>query len=105
MYVFYKTARSFLKGIPRQPSSKQTALIPWVQSIVIQHYVLGKTVFFQGQNNYIEYHTYLEGDDPSPTCYSIYPQEYINWDPDEQPPNYYKGFSVPTFNKNVATFP
>jgi hypothetical protein len=44
--AFYATARNFLKDIPGQPSSKQTALIPWVQSIVIQHYMLGKTVFF-----------------------------------------------------------
>jgi hypothetical protein len=42
MDVFYTTAKNFLKDVAGEQSSKQTSLIPWVQSIVIQHYVLGK---------------------------------------------------------------
>jgi hypothetical protein len=41
-------------------SKDQTTLIPWVQSIVIKHYVLGKEVFFQGQDNYIGLYRYLD---------------------------------------------
>jgi hypothetical protein len=56
---FYTTAGNFLNDNPGQLTNKQTALIPWVQSIVIQHYVLGKMVFFQDQDNYLDLYRYL----------------------------------------------
>ena len=57
---FYTTASNFLRNNePGQLTDDQTALIPWVQSIVIKHYVLGKEVFFQGQDNYIDLYRYL----------------------------------------------
>jgi hypothetical protein len=56
----YTTASNFLKDDPGQPTNKQTELIPWVQSIVIQHYILEKEVFFQGQDNYIDLYWYLD---------------------------------------------
>jgi hypothetical protein len=37
----------------------QTALTPWVQSIVIKHYVLGKELHFHGQDNYVGLYRYL----------------------------------------------
>jgi hypothetical protein len=37
----------------------QTALIPWVQSIVFKHYILGKEVFLQRQDNYIGLYRFL----------------------------------------------
>jgi hypothetical protein len=43
---FYTTAKHFLEDNTQQVTSDQMALIPWVQSIVIQDYVLGKMVFF-----------------------------------------------------------
>jgi hypothetical protein len=43
---FYTTARHFLDEDTEQVTGDQTALIPWVQSIVIPHYVLGRMVFF-----------------------------------------------------------
>jgi hypothetical protein len=57
--IFYTTASNFLKDSPGQPTSEQTALLPWVQSIVIQHYILGKMVFFQGQDIYVDLYWYL----------------------------------------------
>ena len=57
---FYTTARHFLEDNTEQVTSDQTALIPWVQSIVIQHYVLGKMVFFQDKDNYIDLYWYLD---------------------------------------------
>ena len=117
---FYTTASNFLKDEPGQLTNEQTALIPWVQSIVIQHYVLGKEVFFQGQDNYIdlyqylddfialyltlglnrtigddiqqcpEYHTYSESDHHPNTIFIH--REYINWGPEKQPSGYYDGF-------------
>ena len=57
---FYTTASNFIRNNePGQPTDDQTALIPWVQSIVIKHYVLGKEVFFQGQDNYVDLYRYL----------------------------------------------
>jgi hypothetical protein len=54
------TAVNFIRhNEPKQPTANQTALIPWVQSIVIKHYILGKEVFFQGQDNYIDLYQYL----------------------------------------------
>jgi hypothetical protein len=41
----------------------ETTLIPWAQSIVIaviKHYILGKEVFFQGQDNCIGLYRYLD---------------------------------------------
>jgi hypothetical protein len=57
---FYTTARDFLQGDRKQVTSDQMALIPWVQSIVIQHYVLGKKVFFRDKDNYIGLYQYLD---------------------------------------------
>jgi hypothetical protein len=46
---FYTTASNFIRNNKHELlTDDQTALIPWVQSIVIKHYVLGKEVFFQG---------------------------------------------------------
>jgi hypothetical protein len=38
----------------------QTALIPWIQSIVIKHHVLGKKVLVRGQDNYVSLYRYLD---------------------------------------------
>jgi hypothetical protein len=43
---FYATARHFLDDDTEQVTGKQTALIPWVQSVVIRHYVLGRRMVF-----------------------------------------------------------
>jgi hypothetical protein len=57
---FYTTASNFLRNNePGQPTDVKTTLIPWVQSVVIKHYILGKEVFFQGQDNYIDLYRYL----------------------------------------------
>jgi hypothetical protein len=58
---FYTTASNFLQNNkPKQLADDHTTLVPaWVQSIVIKHYVLGKEVFFQGQNNYVDFYRYL----------------------------------------------
>jgi hypothetical protein len=46
----YTTASNFLRNNePGQPTDNQTALIPWVQSIVIKHYVLGKECFSEAK--------------------------------------------------------
>ncbi len=55
----YTTASSFLKDEPGQLTNKQTALIPWVQSIVIQHLIttlirsssIGNTLIGVQRNN------------------------------------------------------
>jgi hypothetical protein len=57
---FYATDRHFLYDDAEQVTGDQMALIPWVQSIVIRHYVLGRMVFFQNQNNYIDLYQYLD---------------------------------------------
>jgi hypothetical protein len=56
---FYTTASNFLKDEPGQLTNDQTALIPWVQSVIIKHYVLRKEVIFQGQDNYIDLYQYF----------------------------------------------
>jgi hypothetical protein len=38
----------------------QTTVIPWVQSVVIKHYVLGTEVLFHGEGNYIGLYRYLD---------------------------------------------
>jgi hypothetical protein len=38
----------------------QTTLIPWVQSVVIKHYILGREELFHGQGNYIALYRYLD---------------------------------------------
>jgi hypothetical protein len=43
---FYTTARHLLDNNTEQVTSDQMALIPWVQCVVIQHYVLGRMMFF-----------------------------------------------------------
>jgi hypothetical protein len=46
---FYTTACNFIRNNePRHLMDHQTTLIPWVQSIVIKHDVLGKEVLFPG---------------------------------------------------------
>jgi hypothetical protein len=57
---FYTTACNFIRNNePGLPMDHQTALIPWVQSTVIKHYVLGKQVLFCRQDNYIGLYRYL----------------------------------------------
>jgi hypothetical protein len=44
---FYTTASNFFRNNkPGLLTDNQTALIPWVESIVIKHYVLGKDILF-----------------------------------------------------------
>jgi hypothetical protein len=43
---FYTTDSHFLEDDAEQLTRDQMALIPWAQSVVIRHYVLGKSVFF-----------------------------------------------------------
>jgi hypothetical protein len=58
---FCTTASNFNRNSkPRWLTDHQTASIPWVQSIVIKHYILGKEVFFHGQDNYVDLYRYLE---------------------------------------------
>jgi hypothetical protein len=130
--AIYTTASDFIwNDEPDLCTEDQTALIPWVQSIVIKHYVLGKEVFFQGQDNYIGLYSYLndfvalyliyglrciignnislqpnglpyaENDCQNPTLF-VSP-EHVDWDPEEQhtPPPPGKGFIVPLFNKDI----
>jgi hypothetical protein len=111
--AIYTTASDFIwNDEPDLCTEDQTALIPWVQSIVIKHYVLGKEVFFQGQDNYIGLYSYLndfvalyltyglrciignnislqpnglpyaESDCQNPTLF-VNP-EHVDWDPEEQ---------------------
>jgi hypothetical protein len=57
----YTTASDFIwTHKPDLCMENQTALFPWVWSIVIKHYVLGKEVFFWGQYNYFGLYRYLD---------------------------------------------
>jgi hypothetical protein len=59
--AIYTTASNFIWNHEANLCMEdQTTLIPWVQSIVIKHYVLGKEVFFQGQDNYVCLYRYLD---------------------------------------------
>jgi hypothetical protein len=111
--AFYATASNFIQNHkPNLCTEDQTILIPWVQSIVIKHYILGKEVFFWGHNNYVGLYRYLNdfvalyltyglrciiGDDISLwpeglPCAERDPQnptlfvnpEHVDWDPEEQ---------------------
>jgi hypothetical protein len=57
---FYTTASNFIRNNkPRLPTNHQTAFIPWVKSVVIKHYVLGKEVLFCRQDKYIDLYRQL----------------------------------------------
>jgi hypothetical protein len=59
--AIYTTTSNFIwNHKPDLCTEDQTTLIPWVQSIVIKHYILGKEVFFWGQDNYIGLYRYLD---------------------------------------------
>jgi hypothetical protein len=60
MHDFYATARHFLDDDTEQVTGDQMALILWVQSIVIRHYVLERMVFFWNENNYVDLYWYLD---------------------------------------------
>jgi hypothetical protein len=57
---FYTTAINFFDDDTEQVTGDQTALIPWVQSIVIRHYILGRMVYLQNENNYVVLYQYLD---------------------------------------------
>jgi hypothetical protein len=58
---FSTTACNFIRNNePGHLTDHQTTLIPWVQSNVIKHYVLGKEVLFCRQDNYIGLYRYLD---------------------------------------------
>jgi hypothetical protein len=57
---FYTTARNFFDDHTEQVTGDQMALIPWVQSVVIRHYILGRMVYFQNENNYLDLYWYLD---------------------------------------------
>jgi hypothetical protein len=59
MIFIGNNSKQFRNNKPGQLTDNHTALIPWVQSIVIKHYALGKEVFFQGQDNYVDLYRYL----------------------------------------------
>jgi hypothetical protein len=57
---FYTTASNFIRNNkPRLPTNHQTAFIPWVKSVVIKHYVLGKEVLLCRQDKYIDLYRQL----------------------------------------------
>jgi hypothetical protein len=57
----YTTASNLIRNNePALLTDHQTAFIPWVQSIVIKHYLLGKEVLFHGEDNYIGLYRYLD---------------------------------------------
>ncbi len=121
--IFYTAASDFIQiHEPGLHRDNQTALIPWIQTIVIKHYILGKEVFFQGQDNYVGLYRYLDnfvalyliyslgciiGDDISlqlkgfpyaetdcqNTTLFVDPKN-VDWDPEEQHTPLGKGFIV-----------
>jgi hypothetical protein len=57
---FYTQAHNFIQTHkPGHHRDYQTTFIPWVQSIVIKHYVLGKEVLFWGQDDYVGHYRFL----------------------------------------------
>jgi hypothetical protein len=119
---FYTTASNFIRhNKPKQLTDDQTILIPWVQSILIKHYILRKEVGFQGQDNYVDLYQYLNhflalylmlglshticnNLQWCPTCYTYLESDHhpdtvfiqrehtINWHPTEQPSYLQIGF-------------
>ncbi len=132
---FYITASNFIRNNePRLPTDHQTALIPWVPSVVIKHYVLGKEVLFCRQDNYIDLYRYLDdslalyltlslcctiSDDFEDQCPEHYTylesdcqphtvfihREHMDWGPTDQPWHLYEGFTIPSFTTHYPDGP
>ncbi len=79
-------------------------------------YILGKEVFFQGQDNYIDLYRYLDDflalylmlnlcrqHAHNTTLIWQVNREHMDWGPAEQDPDLYKGFSIPTFTADVLS--